>query len=335
MLIIAFGASITAQGIHHSSGEPTGYVHYLSEILAKQISNAEVRSLAAGSSHFDSAGYVLLDEVINQKPDLLILDWHITGLGQFDDFLWSSAIRKIRDSAITTLIVIFPLSEVISAGHERPNVGQARGAVSAGIHLLNLYTNVGSSVFPDLHLRDGVHTNPAGAELYARLIAFAIAEILSDPSCVLQEGGGLSIPLVSISEPVFVDSCLLDDGFKKLSSLDMVIERSSGWTGGINIIAESMVGPFSPVVNIAFNDGTASQSIWDPWCHYPRSNFTSLIKLPCLNDSIDIAITISDESPDYSKCINKNYDFSSVAERYLMIKKIYCIGGRINDLSAR
>jgi hypothetical protein len=338
MLVFAFGASITAQSVHHSSGEPTGYVRYLSDILDKQISNVEVRSLAAGSSHFDGAGYVLLDEVINQKPDFLILDWHSTGLTKFDDFLWASAIRKIRDAAITTLIIIFPLNEVICLGNERPNVSQARGAVGDGIHLLNLYQEVGFSIFPDLHLRDGIHTNAAGGKLYAQLIASAIAQILSDPSCLLQEKG-LSVPLVSLDEPVSVDCCLLSNDFMNFSVLDMLIERCSGWQGGISVIAESIVGPFSPVVDISFNDKIAIQSIWDPWCYYPRSNFTNLVRLPCFSKPADIlyniTVTTSDKSPEYSQCVKTDFDFSSITERFLRIKKLYCIGAQIKSFAVR
>lgn len=326
MLVVAFGASVTQQGTHHVTGEVTGYVPWLKKILADFDGSIAVDSIGAGSSHFNDAGYVLLDRVIALKPDFLILDWHSTGIGRFDDDLWASAVRILRQSGIPTLITVLPTIYLLSAARERPNIQQARAACGDNIYMLNLSRLVGTSIVPEVHLRDGVHTNQLGAQVYAEIIADSVKTILHTPDKFSSDPGD-KIELKKINESIPTCSIDLENDYKPCTNISLIVSNKS--PGRFRIIADQLLGPFSPVAVLSCDSGLPIEfSIWDPSCHFTRQSYTALGGEIKLNEAKrhTINLTISQKSPDYSSCRRADFDFSGVGNLCFKIKRLFLIG---------
>ena len=116
-------------------------------------------------SHFDEAGYALLTEVFEKKPDLIILDWHSTSKVEFDQFLWDSFLSELLDKEIYIIISLLPRKDCIEKGKFFPNFYQAKESSSTMIDVIDGYEF--ASFSPSLHLRDVVHTTNEGSYLYA------------------------------------------------------------------------------------------------------------------------------------------------------------------------
>ena len=174
MRIHCFGASVTAQATNHQTGEKTGYAPNLKSLLENDFSDLEFIVTSAGSSHFDHAGYCLLPEVLKSNPDILIFDWHTTGLGEFNNQLWLAAMEQIKGLGIKTLVVFFPRRDDFESKTERPNVKQARDCAGGCIRIVDCAEF--ADLRPEVHLRDVVHTTPEGGVFYAEILAAIIKE---------------------------------------------------------------------------------------------------------------------------------------------------------------
>jgi len=329
--IHCFGASVTAQHTNHATGEATGYVPYLKKLLCAKYEDLYISATSAGSSHFDQAGYCLLPDVLRTNPDILVLDWHTTGASQFNDQLWQAAMLQIRNTGIRTLIAVFPRRTEFEEGIERPNVRQARESSGGCIKLLDLTKISGFS--PELHLRDEVHTTPSGAMYYAELLAEEIisaartdstdhAQTASNDNLVPKE------PQTDFRIPS-VDKFCIDDSFVDCFQILIDIQSDGTYENPI-LVLDHQIGPFSPVAAL-FQDGSngRSMSIWDPWCSWTRQAYTGIPLGLNIGNESKIVICSTGKLPDYQKCRNLDFDFNPFNERYLSIRSLFCIGGKI------
>ena len=120
---VFFGASVTAQGKSHSSGEVTGFYQHIMDYFKNKPSTWDITRICAGSSHFDTAGYCLLDKVIQLKPDVVFVDWHTTSLEIFNPNLFKSFLNKLAQSNIYTIFMLLPES-ILRDYLLRPNIKQ-------------------------------------------------------------------------------------------------------------------------------------------------------------------------------------------------------------------
>jgi len=325
MRLHLFGASVTAQSIHHKTGEAVGYAEHLKERLSSVYNELEVEVTAAGSSHFNDAGYCLLPEVIDSRPDILILDWHTTCLATFDDRLWKAAIGLIRESGIKTIITIFPKLSCFEAHKERPNVAQARDVVGGNIFLLNL--SLCKDFNPAIHLRDEVHTTSAGGAFYAEALVSKICSILTKEEEVSSD---LESPFFLSDEKESIPSVSkyafgLD--FVSCQNISFVVSPDSNLYKP-SLVLHGKIGPFSPIVRLLKSGEYLSKiSVWDPWCSWTRTNYTSVPLSGPYAISEEYQLEVADEVPAYFECRDQGFDFAPYKKRELLLKSIYCIGG--------
>ncbi len=330
MRIHCFGASVTAQAANHATGEQTGYAPNLKNLLEKDFSDLDFIVTSAGSSHFDQAGYCLLPQVLKGNPDILIIDWHTTGLGEFNNQLWQAAIQQIKQAGIPTLIVLFPTRDTFQNETERPNVKQARDIAGGCVRLLESTAFVGFN--PEIHLRDAVHTTPVGAVFYAQLLLKTINEMLgANDSLSLQnysESDGTQ-PIVKVPS---VSQLFVGEDF--IPCVDIHIECDFDSTIETPcLILDHEIGPFSPVVEFS-RDGCRKRliSLWDPWCHWTRQSYTGIPIDGCSQGAQGILFSTTSNSPDYQKSRDLDFDFTPYSNRYMSIRSIYCIGGKMLSL---
>jgi hypothetical protein len=328
--IHCFGASVTAQRTNHATGEVTGYVPNLKKLLSAKFKDLDILVTSAGSSHFDQAGYCLLPEVLRTNPDILVLDWHTTGLTQFNDQLWQAAMLQIRDAGIRTLIAAFPRRPEFEAGTERPNIRQARELSGGCIKLLDFTKIKGFS--PEVHLRDEVHTTPSGAMYYAELLAEEIISLTRTNSAGCPRGFGDNL-IPEEPQPDFrvpsVDRFLIADSFIDCFQILIDIQGDVTYENPI-LVLDHQVGPFSPVAGL-LQDGSNGRlrSIWDPWCSWTRQTYTGIPLGASIGNAFKIVIFATGKLPNYKECRDLDFDFNPFNERYLSIRSLFCIGGKI------
>ena len=336
MNVIFFGASVTQQGFNHKTNENVGYITWLKELIKEEGLEITINSIAAGGAHFDGAGYVLLSKVLKKKPDILFIDWHSTWLDKFSPLLWNSFLSNIVDQNIHLVIAILPIAEVYDSEKKRENHLQAEEVACESIHLLDGYKFKGFS--PKIHLRDNYHTTKEGGKLYASNFLNYLKLFLEKKN--IFNGGPKTYQYsfyVPLSKRPLVDLWEFNSG-KYIKAKKMKIKYEIEATNPfLELIMELHIGPDSPVLDlkpacIMYGGEIKDKfSIWDPWCHFSRVSYKSFT----LNKYEDILeIDISDQLPDYTKCLNTEFNFSEIIkqDKYIWIRNIYIIGGKFKEI---
>lgn len=300
-------------------------------LLEKDFSDLDFIVTSAGSSHFDQAGYCLLPEVLKSNPDILIFDWHTTGLGEFNNHLWLAAIQQIKDCGILTLIVLFPRRDDFENRTERPNIKQARDCAGGCIHLVDQAAF--SELNPEVHLRDIVHTTTKGGIYCAEILADIIKESLlgGDDKVRFENpcenmGSQPLIKVPSVSEHSI--------GVDFISCVSISIEfEGENTVNTPSLILDHKVGPFSPVIELSLNGGHQRLiSLWDPWCHWTRQTYTGIPVGGTCQGPHRISFSVTNNPPDYQKSRDSEFDFTPYSHRYMSIRSVYCIGGKMLSL---
>jgi hypothetical protein len=329
MKVHLFGASVTAQGVTHKTSETVGYAEHLKVKLSSVYDNLEVEVTAAGSSHFNDAGYCLLPEVISSRPDILVLDWHTTGLATFDDKLWRAAIELIRDAEIKTIITIFPRRSDFEAQKERANVSQARDIIGGNIFLLNLSSH--EEFNPAIHLRDDVHTTAAGGAFYADLLASKIDNILSQDEEASSSEKIIILPDKNEGIPS-VGKYNFGDDFISCKNVSFIVSPDSSFRKP-TIVLHAKIGPFSPIVRLRKGgEDISTISIWDPWCYWTRTNYKSIPLGAAFSTPEEFQLIVTNETPAYGECRDKTFDFTPYKDKDLLLISMYCIGGALSSV---
>ena len=178
MKIIFFGASVTAQTVNHKTNEVTGYFPLLKDFYKKNDSTIELDRVTAGSSHFNDAGYCLLDKVISLNPDVVFLDWNSTSLAKFDPILFSSFLLKLQQAKAYAVFMLLPRKSCLLNYKERANNDQVFNHINSKVGCLDLYEELKiDEALCSKYLRDECHTTPIGAKKYAETIIRKINDI--------------------------------------------------------------------------------------------------------------------------------------------------------------
>ena len=268
-----FGASVTQQGVNHKTGEITGYIPWIKKQVKDEGLNLQVESIAAGSSHFDSAGYALLPKILRAKPDLLILDWHTTGLASFSRILWHSFLSTCLDRHIPVVIAILPRKSIYISKEKRSNQLQAEQVMCDFVQVLDGYEFKNFS--PEIHLRDEVHTTPEGGRFYASNILNCLKK---HPAISMNQGHNLVGDLTSfyIEEKERPSICeFTSESGKYLKSKRLTIKyKADVSTKPVTLVLDARIGPDSPKIVFKYNScNDVKKSLWDPYCHYERQTY--------------------------------------------------------------
>jgi hypothetical protein len=335
MKVVCFGASVTQQERNHVTNEITGYAPHLRALLSSSILDAELEVIAAGSAHFDCAGYSLLSDVIVKSPDVLILDWHATGLDRFNQLQWHSFISELLDNNILILIAVFPRRSCFESRSMRPNFYQAEEVCCETIKIVDGYQFRDFS--PEKHLRDEVHTTPAGALLYAENLFAEIDSLIKMNPSKSEDAGANMGPfyIASSKRPSVGKHVLCYDSYLEFDSIELVC-TPDGTLPRPAILFDAFIGPDSPVLLVqeAGSDDRLL-SLWDPWCHFSRNNYRRLELNTSFSNPTLVNISIAEASPDYASCANKNFDFSPYVhlKKAMRFRQIFAIGAYIEILN--
>lgn len=330
MKIVFFGASVTAQNVNHKTNEATGYFPLLDKFYKENDSSIELDRVTAGSSHFNDAGYCLLDKVISLNPDVVFLDWNSTSLAKFDPILFGSFLEKLQQARAHAVFMLLPRKSCLKNYKERPNTAQVLNSIGPKVDCLDLYEELKlDEALCFEYLRDECHTTPFGAEKYAKTIIRKIDKIkASNINWGLERHDKVS-PCLKL---VPVSRFSISPKYTDVYGLNLAIRKMPSHFNGLTILLDNKVGPFSPVCSISVIDLDLKKetSVWDRYCYYTRQNFTSLscFRGITVDQVLEVKISILSKDPDYTLS-NQPGKFAAPESRHLKVKDVYIIGGEI------
>ena len=309
MNVVFFGASVTEQ--------IEGYYKFIKENL--QFKNHSFERYAFGGCHLDDAGFFNLDKLKNLNPDVVVFEWNTTARVTYDiekvKYIFSQLVRMIA----LPIILIIP-----HIGNIRENRESERQMIEISrnydIPLIDIRDEISSKYEINELLRDGVHTNILGAEVIGSIVAKEISNLFNKAdftkSVNLIDSESFDIVNLDFKKNITV--------VKKEISFSIILNTDK-W--GLCLYHE--IGLFSPIVEIFVNNHFQKKmSFWDPYCHYSRMHYTSLISnidsIPNISEKFELKLSISKESPDYSKCRRDGVSFD--VDREVRARVLYGYG---------
>jgi lysophospholipase L1-like esterase len=325
---VAFlGASVTAQSSARETGEMTGYVEAFREIHAAGLELEEVIVYAYPGNRLTDAGLILAQEILPQKPDIVILELTIEDRSRGSDF---------DERHLTHLTQIFIKSGTIVIFFAMPKPDRDDPEEDLACEMIRRFAETANLPFCAAYLppgskrsdyyRDGVHTNVNGALFYADVLARFLKELMEKHSS--KNRFKLLIRRLyyifkeNVSNFIFfprqsnLDACCFQmnsiavsqSGDFKTIVIRNHTPKQSG--GSIRLIQRQEIGNHSPVVDVEVltSSGewkTHQISIWDPYCHYTRHSFVTLVKVD-QHDFKKILIKVSSTLPNYATCRRHN-----------------------------
>lgn len=280
--ILFYGASVTAQ-----SGD-SGFVDNLAELDNSKI----YRRLSFGSSQFDNAGFFNLLSILNsqQKPDIVFFEWSTTSENNYNADKLDYFVTSLLHHNILPVFLILPRTDTFKENRKSEFLLYEL-ADTFDVPLLDLRYLLHKYPATEL-LRDIVHTTQFGANIYARkinkfLCAHDWTEDFLTNKKEIEFKKYYDLNMIELNKEIGKDQ-YLELNFDALSDLS-------------EITISLLKGPYAPIIDIFSNDLLVKeQSIFDPWCHYERENFTTLIYSSSISKGRNkIDIKISNKDPDY------------------------------------
>jgi hypothetical protein len=220
----------------------------------------------------------------------------------------------------------------------RPNFYQAEEVCCKTIKIIDGYQFRGFS--PEKHLRDEVHTTPAGALLYAEKLFTEIDSLIKIKTLkneYVAASFAPSLYVASSNRPSVGKHVLCRDSYLEFDSLELVCTPDGTFPDPV-ILFDALIGPDSPVLLVQ-QAGSDDRflSLWDPWCHFWRNNYRTLILNTSVSRPTLVSIAIADASPAYASCVNKNFDFSIYVhlKKSMRFRRIFAIGASIERVNLR
>ncbi len=315
--VVLFGTSTTIQQL--------GYSAVLSYILDRHWSAAcEVRGY--GGQGISLAGLVRLDGVIEAGPQLVLVDFTTGPIRADFQASVDRITTRLAKAGILPVWVAYP-TFLPDGSFDEPRsatvaaVGRYCDAVGAPfIDIFHAYRTRDEQLF-----RDRVHPTKDGAieigrrvwaELDrlgaddgdrafdpARLAGAALTRRAVDPHADLAFS---SVEALGLDEGLERD----EDGFLVIPE-DAVLEIT---VAGVVHSADMRIGPYSPILDIRSEDGTAGEvTLWDEWCHFEREMLIPMTRMASFNPGVGMSfrISFSERRPDYAR-VRRPFDFSEI-----------------------
>lgn len=274
MKFVIYGASVTAQ-----KGS-TGYFERLEEI---KPDSTELIRIPYGASHLQFAGIAMLQKVINEQPDVCILDWVTPSTKVFPEGVVDRVNNILLSNGIHPIWLLLPRTD--DPDSERECCNQLRQSATELIDVISFNKSEYDESDLSKILRDVVHTNSLGAEKYSQFILNIIHNCIEKNINLQKSHKPINAPFVTQCEGVI----------KNDSKLHMEISVTE--SGNIATFIFARIGPKSPILEIVLTDSEgreeiAIKNVVDPWCYYERDMLLNMASFK--NVAIgDYSITIS------------------------------------------
>lgn len=285
---VIFGASVTQQR--------EGYATRL-----KSMFPDDVHIFGYGGMHLKDAGICFIDEVLQQNPSYCFIDWFSTDYSIIDkrtiEYI-NTIIHRFSEKKCKLIFLFFPRKDYKKK--EKFNLFCKQYLKQKKIYYIDLYDTINLDTL-DSVLRDVVHSNDKGSNLYADIIYNKYIE---------------DYDKIKIPENTIVTKY---NNIKKIK-INKVFDKSINLEGDCEIVGFYLtVGPHSGIVEIVHEQNIKKFNTWDRWCHYSREHFS----VPCTVEG-EVGINISQENFDTSTSC-KEYNYIK-KEKKLIVHDIYFVG---------
>jgi hypothetical protein len=318
MKIVFFGASVTAQSVSHSTGTVTGYVDSLS--LGYSPSCYIIDRVAYGSSQYSNMGVHGLSNALLKIPNVIFFEWYTTGETCLPKENLQLQHRLLRSLGVEMILLVLP-----SKRHAKTDtIPKYEDLDTMNIPFLDLrYLLDDESSEP--FLRDEVHTNELGAQIYSKCIHSYIQEFV----------------LASAPKPVFTGIhdliSQIDIEYQSVLSreIPLNLHLSANETLSLTASQDSSIiftltrGPRTPNVTVHYANSAVTHDITlvDRWSYYDRSSSGMELSLA---ENREILVTPKAAIPDYSKLcprlLEQEYSANRVSDPFdlrLSLKSVF------------
>lgn len=274
MKLVCYGASVTAQK------NESGYVQQLKDLSCAQRFST-IEKVAFGGSQFEYAGYAFMQDVIDLKPDICVIDWLTPSMPSFSEFKIDLLNYTLLKRNCLPIWVFFP--RVDNYDSLSPSYQQIQDSARRfNIKFIDLRESIlDFSDAPEKYLRDVVHTTLEGAVRYANAIDSVLMQTLTYfseevNSAKTSSGYVKSTSLVNPVPTVIAEELKIDSsrGFE-------ICFRYSG--GLFELYFDTCVGPHICYLDILlFKAGDlvyeTKLNRVDPWCYYNRAMVIDVLR---------------------------------------------------------
>lgn len=302
-----FGASVSAQRTDHKTGEITGYAQMFREVHQAGLGFDQVRQITYEGNRFSDGGLAQLHEVLRFAPDIclfepLIEDGSRGVPARLEEFQY--AYQALLKAGILPVSLFLPdpqRADVFAC----PNVGFIR-RICQDLGLPKIEVPLGN-IDREVAFR-GVHTRRAGAELYAQKVADGLRpHLASEPRRALVAQAAKQA-MVYENQTCLREIKLPPELPGQVTGLSFEVTVSAPETL-VRLVGRQEIGPFSPILRLRAvrQDQPApevdqTRSVWDVYCHYPRSSFVVLGNVTLPQGTYRMDLVTTDEDPDYDQC---------------------------------
>ena len=296
-MIAIFGASVTQQ--------KKGYAVKLKSKLEEKV-----KIYGYGGMHLSDAGICFLDNIIKERPRYCFLDWFTTGYLKSNDKTKEYLDTIIyKFSQVNCKLIFLFLPHRQHKEREKFYSFCKDHLKKRNVYFLDLYKEIKKrNISLDTILRDNVHTNDYGSELYASIIASYFEKVKDR----------LTIP-----------SGLRPTKYTEIKRLKInkIFDKCVKIKGNAEIVGFLVtLGPHSGIIEIVNKDDVQRINTWDRWCHFPRKNFQFPMKI-----NGEVQLNILQENFDTSEC-RVDFDFTKHRKK-LVIHDIYYVGSHLQLLN--
>ena len=315
---VLFGTSTTAQ---HA-----GYSAVISALLAQHWGAvSEVRGF--GGMGLSLAGLVRLASVIEAGPQLVVLDFTTGPIPHDFNVMVDRLTTQLVKAGILPVWVAYPMFGPDRSYDEARSIriqAVRRYCEAVGAPFIDAF-HAYQSCEPRL-FRDRVHPTEEGAKEIGRLVWAELASLATrgserahDPARLAEAGLPRRVLDVQ-SDLAFtpVEALGLDAGLDRDDEGFLIIPSGAVLeitVAGVVHCAEMRIGPYSPILEIRGEDGSAGElELWDEWCHFERPVLVPLAhRLASCNPGVvqTFRISFSARRPDYARARGQ-MDFTGI-----------------------
>jgi hypothetical protein len=297
MNIIFFGASVTQQT------KDSAFVSTFKNLITTNNLDLNIIQHGYGSMHLNDAGICKINNVILDKPNICFIDWFSTGFVSINkNYLFIFLDVIVRKLMLINSDICFLLLDRLDMNGRRLKMYDLVIEYSELYNLkyIKLYNNENVNEL----LRDTVHTNIKGANLYANKIYDYFINNMYKKS-------------------IIYDKIPNENEYYNINTLpvNQQINNEINLNGNFKIIGIfQKIGNFSGLLEITRDNlEPYNELIWDQWCHFTRNNIKINIPL-----SETVKLKVLQDSFDTSQC-KYDIDFNNIT-KYMYIYEIYFLG---------